>query len=130
MATPPADSHNPGDRSDEGTTPRDAARAVLTLFAELPTRLRELEAGIDRERLDGVRDVARLVKETLHDNTSPELKAAAREILGTLDASRALAPLRAELAPLIALCRQAMEKHSHDAKPKADPESEPKEPKA
>lgn len=130
MAIPPADSHNPSDHSDASTTPRDAARAVLTLFAELPARLRELEAGMDRERLDGVRDVARLVKDTLSDSTSPELKAAAREILRTLDASRELAPLRAELAPLVALCRKAMEKHSHAHGPKSGPEAGPREPDA
>ncbi len=130
MAIPPADSHNSGDPSDPGALPRDATRAVLTLFAKLPARLRELEAGMDRERLDGVRDVARLVKETLHDSTSPELRAAAREILSTLDASRELAPLRAELAPLVALCRKAMEKHAHAPRPKSGPEAGPKEPNA
>jgi vacuolar-type H+-ATPase catalytic subunit A/Vma1 len=123
MAITPADSHNSGDPSDPGALPRDATRAVLTLFAELPARLRELEAGMDRERLDGVRDVARLVKETLHDSTSPELRAAAREILSTLDASR-------ELAPLVALCRKAMEKHAHAPRPKSGPEAGPKEPNA
>jgi hypothetical protein len=110
MASGSADEHAPGDPHDHRVEREDAARAVMILFAELPTRLRELEAGLDRQRLDGVRDVAKMVKETIHDGTSPELRQAAREILGMLDNSRTLAPLREELAPLVALCRDAMKR--------------------
>ncbi len=120
MASGPADEHMPQEPSDERLERSDAARAVMSLFAELPTRLRELEAGLDRERLDGVRDVARLVKETLYDSTSLEFRRAAREILGTLDNSRALAPLREELSPLVALCREAMRRHTPGEPPRPD----------
>jgi hypothetical protein len=99
-----------GGRDGSWTDPTsEAARAALLLLAELPAHLKAIDAGLGDERLDGVRDVARVVRGALEHAISPDVKEAARKLLSELDKGGAIAPLREQVAPLVALCREAMD---------------------